>query len=459
MKKVALLIFAIFLLPSLLAIDLNIEKTSSNEVVIRGINQPAIFTLNITNLEASGSFSIYNLLGFNMAPREFDLDKGETTELNLSVYPRDDLEQEGFYTLEYYIKNKLTSDTQTETLTMKLITLNNAFEVGSEVISPETNSLEIYISNKVNFNFNEVDVNFKSAFFDIDKKVSLKPYGKETFVIQLNKEDFKKLIAGFYTLTADVNVDGKNARVEGTIKFAEQDILTTTKEDYGIVINTQVIKKVNEGNVVANSETIIKKNIISRLFTSFSPEPDVVEREGATVYYTWSKRINPGDSLEIRVKTNWLLPLLIIFFIVTIVFFAKQYSKTNLVLKKRVNFVRTKGGEFALKVSIVAIAKNYVDRVSVIDRLPPMMKLYEKFGGEKPARINEQTRRIEWELGSLEIGETRFLSYVVYSKVGVMGKFALPGATAVYEKDGQIHETESNKAFFVAEQRGKDIEE
>jgi len=136
-----------------------------------------------------------------------------------------------------------------------------------------------------------------------------------------------------------------------------------------------------------------------------------------------------------------------------IVFLSKQYSKTNLSLRKRVSFVRAKGGEFALKVSILVSARSHVERASVIDRLPPLMKVYEKFGHERPIRVDEKNRRIEWELGDLDQGETRALSYIVYSKVGVMGKFALPGATAIYEKDGKIHETNSNKAFFVTEQK------
>ncbi len=44
-------------------------------------------------------------------------------------------------------------------------------------------------------------------------------------------------------------------------------------------------------------------------------------------------------------------------------------------------------------------------------------------------------------------------------KIGVLGKFALPTATAIYEKDGDIHEAESNKTFFMAEQLKKPIQE
>ncbi|GAI15114.1 unnamed protein product, partial [marine sediment metagenome] len=70
-----------------------------------------------------------------------------------------------------------------------------------------------------------------------------------------------------------------------------------------------------------------------------------------------------------------------------------------------------------------------------------------------------KNNRLEWNYEKLEAGETRLLTYIVYSKVGVIGKFALPSTTAVYEKEGKIHEAVSNKAFFVAEQREKDKEE
>ncbi|GAI15113.1 unnamed protein product, partial [marine sediment metagenome] len=201
----------------------------------------------------------------------------------------------------------------------------------------------------------------------------------KTFNVEFNKEDFKELMAGFYTLNAEITTDEQKAEIEGVIKFVEKDILTTTKKDYGFIINTQIIEKVNEGNVIVKSETVIKKNIISRLFTSFSPEPDSVDRDAAKVYYTWSRQIKPGESLEVIVKTNWLFPLIIVILIIVIVVLARLYKTTNLVLRKRVTFVKAKGGEFALKVSIFAHAKKYIERVSIIDRLPPLVKVYERF--------------------------------------------------------------------------------
>lgn len=458
MKKIFVLFVFLLIIPQILAININVEEIDSQEVVIIGLEGFAKFNLKVENLGPSDNFRFYNLIGFEMSPKEtIRIDSNETKDIELIVYPREDLDYTGLYSFEYFIQGEDSSKISKE-LTLNIIELGDAFRIGSGEISPETNSIEIFIFNKVNFIFEDIDVKFTSAFFSLEESLSLGPNEKKSFSVQLNKEDFEKLIAGFYTLNADISTKGLGARVEGTIKFVEKDILTTTKRDYGLIINTQIIEKKNEGNVLASSETVIKKNIISRLFTSFSPEPDIIERNGFEVSYTWSRQVSPGETLKIIVKTNWLLPLLVILFLISIVILTKRYSKRDLVLKKKVSFVNAKGGEFALKVSILVNSKKHLERVSIIDKIPPLVKVYDRFGAEKPSRINEKNKRIEWELGDLESNESRVLSYIIYSKVGIMGKFALPEATAVYERDGEIHETNSNRAFFVAEQRSKDLD-
>lgn len=459
MKKIFVLLLVMFLLPTIVAINLGIEKQSTNEVMIVDLNKPAIFDLNITNFGASDNFMFYSFFGSSMYPRgTVRIESGETKDVQIQIYPSENFKDRGTITFDYFIRGNDGSEIK-EQLTIKMINLEDAFEIGSGELDPESSSLEIYIHNKVNFNFDGLDARFSSAFFDFEETFSLTPNERKNFNVKLNKEDFKKLMAGFYTLNAEIAVEELKVNIEGIIKFVEKNIVTTTKKDYGFVINTKIIEKKNEGNVLTISETVIKKNIISRLFTSFSPEPNYVEREGLVIYYTWNREIKPGETLEIIVKTNWLFPLLIIFFIIAIVILAKQYVRTNLVLKKKISFVRAKGGEFALKVSIIVHAQKYIEKVNIIDRLPSLVKIYERFGSEKPFRVDEKNRRIEWQFEKLEAGEVRVLSYIIYSKIGIIGKFALPSAIAIYEREGEIHESESNKTFFVAEQRNKDLEE
>src|SRR3989344_3526896 len=458
MKKIFFLLAIIFITSTASAINLSVEKIGGQDVMINGINEPATFDLKIKNIGSSDYFQFYNLLGFSMAPKgTVQINSGETKDIKLIIYPREDFDYKGYYTLQYFIQGE-NGEKVSESATVKMVDLGESFETGSGEISPEPNSLDIYISNKVNFEFKDAQVKFSSPFFELEKTISLTPYEKKTFSVQINKEDFQKLMAGFYTLTAKVEFKGKIANVEGVIKFAEQNLIKTSEENYGIFISTNLIEKKNEGNTVASSEINLKKNIISRLFTTFNPEPDSTRRQGLSVYYTWNQKINPGESFKVAVRTNWLFPFLVIFFLVAIVIIVKQYSKTSLVLKKKINFVHAKGGEFALRVTIFVKAKSYVERVNIIDRVPPLVKIYEKFGGAAPPRFDEKTRRIEWNINNLLPGEKRVISYVVYSKIGVMGKFALPEATAIFEKDGEVHETESNRAFFVAEQKSGSLE-
>lgn len=440
-------------LPSILALDLDVEKQSSNEVMVIGLNEPAIFDLKITNLGEDNSMEFYNLVGFYMFPIEIiPIEKGEEKNIQLKILPIGEFTHRGFYTFNYFIQGKDGFDLE-KSLTFRVIDLKDAFEIGAGEVSPETNSLEIYIHNKVNFNFENINARFNSAFFDFEEDFSLGPNKRKDFNIKLDNENSKKLMAGFYTLNAEITINDKTTDLEGTIKFVEKDLITTTTRDYGIFINTNIIKKENKGNVLVKSETLLKKNVVSRLFTYFSPEPDAFSRQGMIVHYSWNRDIMPGDSLEIIVKTNWLFLLVFILFVVVIVTLAKQYSKTNLVLRKRVSFVRAKGGEFALKISIFVNAKKYIENVSIIDRLPPLVKVHERFGGDLPKRINEKNKSVEWGFEKLEAGEIRRISYIIYSKVGVVGKFALPSTTAIYEREGEIEQSTSNRAFFVSEQK------
>jgi len=120
-------------------------------------------------------------------------------------------------------------------------------------------------------------------------------------------------------------------------------------------------------------------------------------------------------------------------------------------IKKKINYVRTKGGEFALKVQLKVKARRYVERIKVDDRIPHLVSLYDKFGAVTPDKIDSTNRRLEWNVDSLNPGEERIFSYIVYSKIGVVGKFELPAAKAIYEREGKIKSSVSNRSFFVNE--------
>lgn len=452
------IIATLFLISTISALNLEIEKKSSNEVMISGLNKPVTFDLRITNNGFTENIDFYSLVGFQIYPvGKTRILSGETKEIKLEVYPIGEFDYFGNYKFPYYIRGE--SGEIEDSLMFLRIKFPEAFEISTENINPDSESTIITLTNTKNFNFGNTKVTFSSPFFETEKSFTLGPKEKRNFTIALDKKKYIGLEAGFYTLTTEIIVDTQKAEYETTINYIEKELIKTTENSKGLIINTKTIKKVNEGNIVGKSDITLEKNIISRLFTTFSPEPDIVERRGFNIYYTWNKEIKPGETLDVSVKTNYTLPLIIVLLIVAIVILVKLYTKSNLVLRKQVTFVRAKGGEFALKVTIFVNAKTFIEKVNIIDRLPPLVKLYEKFGVERPSRIDAKSRKLEWNFPALQSGETRVISYIIYSKVGILGRFALPSTLGVYERDGDLHETESNKAYFVAEQRLKDLDE
>ena len=378
MKKILFLLF-ILILPSLFSLSMNIQKTSSDEIVVAGLDRFTTFNLEIKNNGDSDVIKFYNLAGYEMQPSEtIPIGRGQTKSIELKIKPIAKPAIRGFYSFNYFIKGK---DSEiSEKITFKIIDLKDAFKIGAENLDTEANSLNIYIENKENYNFGEIEVEFESPFFEKKETINLEKKEKKSFEVTLKKEDFEKITAGFYTLKAKIKVESLTDEVEGIIKFVEKEELEVTEDTKGVIIQTKTITKINYGNVVSNSSTTIKKNIFSRLFTSFSPEPEVINREGVNVYYTWNQKINPGETKTIIIKTNWIFPLIIIISIVVIIAIIKKFTQKDLVLKKKIHFVHTKGGEFGLKVSIIVHAKKYIENVTIFDRLPPIVKLYEKFG-------------------------------------------------------------------------------
>lgn len=450
MKKLFLLSFLILILPSILALNINVEKENVPGVMVQGIYQPTIFNLKITNTGETATFNFMNFEGFLIEPETIRLEKGETKDVEFKIYPKEHFDYKGFYIFKYSIFNE--EKRLDDELVIKIIDFQTAFEIGAQEIDPESNSLKLYVRNKENFKFEKLNMKLSSAFFNLDEEFNLAPNQRKSFDIKLNKEDFKKLMAGFYTMKAEITLDDLKANLEGIIKFNEKDIVITEKKEFGFVISSKIITKENEGNVVVDTQTTITKNIISRLFTSFSPEPDSIERKNSQIYYVWEQKIKPGEVSEIVVKTNWLFPFLIVLIVFAIIILVKKSTRKNLSIRKKVSFVKSKGGEFALKVTLNIHAINYVEKVRLIDRLPPLVKLYEKFGIEKPIRADEKNKRVEWAFEKLEAGETRVISYIIYSKVTILGRFILPSAMAIFERNGKILEETSNQSFFMAEE-------
>jgi hypothetical protein len=456
----SMLIIAVFLTNLVCAIDLDVRKEIINDVIIKEIDKPARFELTIKNLGESDSFVIYSLVNVEISPKgSFRIESGETKILNMEVWAGEDVRENnnGFYTFVYKIKGSNTG-TQEQRLTIKLVELEKAIELSSENINPNSEQGVVKVKNRENFDFENIEGEFVSTFFSFNKNFSLAAFGEKSFSEQIDKEILEKSVAGQYILDGKIKVDGTEKTLKSTIKFLERTGIATDEKKEGWLLSRYEIVKKNEGNLPKTVEIVVEKNILSRLFTSFNKNPDKVDTQGLKVLYSWRQELRPSESIEVIVKTNWIIPLMVVVAVILIIIFVKIYMKSDVELSKKIGFVKTKGGEFALKITLKVKAKRYVERVSILDKLPPIVRLYERYGAITPDRVDKKNKRLEWNLESLDQGEERIFSYVVYSKIGIVGRFELPPARGVYEREGKVKETTSNKVFFESELKEKQEE-
>lgn len=448
MKKFMFLILVFLLVPTVFGIDLEISQASENVFII-GDPNPIEISFEIKNNGESSDFKIYNLIGFSMKKTEFSLRNGEKKKISFEVHPRNRMDPRENYAIEFFVKDELGEKVSAAAL-VKIVYPKDALEISISEIKPGDEEVTIQLKNLFNYKFEKIGLKFTSEFFSGQREVELGPYEEKGFGFRLNKKNIEKLPNGYYTVKTTIDSLGNIDEKELRVKFIEKGSLSTDTAKTGFLIRKETIQKTNTGNTKVRPEITIEKNIVSKYFTNTVPPADLVERDGTKIKYTWIREISPGEKFTIQTTTNWVYPIIIFLLIIWVVVFIGKFLSTDVTIKKKASYLRTKGGEFALKVTIQVKAQKEIERLNLIERLPGVVNVYPKFAGESPSRVNEEKRRIDWRFEKMEAGEIRRISYILYSKVGIMGRLALPRSKVVYERQGKIKRGYSNKCFFIS---------
>src|SRR3989344_240698 len=447
-------IFALLVFSFAFASAINLELTAVPvaPTIINDGNAPAVFDITLKNNDYADTFQIYTFERFKITPENFSLGYGETKTIRFEFMPLENIKKNvGYLSVPLYFSKIDNSEYVKTKIEIKLVDFSEIFDLSADNINLDSDKVKIYLYNVEDSTYDSIQFVFSSEFMDAQTQVvSLKPYEKKEVHLQINSEKLKKLVYGEYSLSGEYTIDGRKGIVKSPVKILEKSGISTSESSSGIIVHKNLIEKKNEGNVPTIAEASARKNIVSRLFTTLSPEPVKSERKGFFVYYTWQKELQPAESLNVVMTTNWMFPLLLILTIAAITLIFNAYMSKYVVITKRVNYIKTKSNDFALKVTLHVKAKKFVEKVSIYDRVPAMTKLYEQYG-TAPSSIDKTSGRIKWTINHLGDGEERIFTYIVYSKLKIVGRFELPVANVLYEKNGKMHEASSNRAFFINE--------
>ncbi len=455
-KKVSLILIAIIFLSNILisAIELDVSENPVKNAYILELDEPAVYEFTIRNLGDSDIFEIYSIVGVEFKPSQFYIASGETKTIEIKLTPQDALKisRNAPFIFQYKIKDS-KNQAQEETLSLWITDLASAFAISPQNINPNSESAIIFIRNNLVYDFENITLEITSAFFEHKQILYLKTRETKEIEIPIDKQKQSSVTAGDYLINTRLIFNNKKTNIKSQMKFLEQEGIETSSSKEGFIIRRTEITQKNIGNTKKYITISDKKSILSSIFTYSNIPPTKTETKGFKKFYFWEKELIPGEELKIIQKTNWFIPIIVLIIIFTIIRLAKKYAHTHLTISKRVSFVKTKGGQFALKVSLKVNAKEHIERIKIIDKLPALVELYDKFGAVQPDKIDIQNKRLEWNILSLNKGETRILTYIIYSKIGVVGRFELPHAKVIYERDGKINEAFSNRSFYINEPR------
>jgi len=433
------------------AFALTIDGELDSNVILKEYGNSLNLHLEVVDAE-DGIYNVYTLNDVNIFPGDIFYENKSAFERDFDITPMDRLlDSEGIYVLSYFLNQRGVTQVN-QKLELQIISVSELFEIVTDDVPLDANFVYVNLNNKYNVALSNLSISLSSILFDFSEVIEVEPMGNVVFKIPIDNKELRKINAGSYII--DVMYDTPKGKVSttGRLKLSVEEGINTQEDTNGVFVRTTIINKVNTGNVNQNVHIEIEKNIFTRFFTSFNVEPISEVREGSAVTYFWSKKIGPSEEFTVKATTNNFFPVLLIIALIIVFNLLKKVFATKLLIEKSVTPIKTKNGEFALRVYLNVKAKRDLENVVLIDRIPKTVKIYRKFGNSTPDEIDATNRRLKWELGEMASGDERTFTYIVYSRVGYVGRFVLPSALSRFLLGEKIYQVESNSVFFLAEQ-------
>jgi len=206
--------------------------------------------------------------------------------------------------------------------------------------------------------------------------------------------------------------------------------------------NTGNVKK--ESQIVSGSINRLKSYLMKSNLKIASKE-----KIGGGIKYNWViKDLEPGETILVKYRINYWILFLIALFVFGTGYFAMYEFQVPKIMK----VARISKGEHTIYIYIKNNTKELLTKVRVIDHVPEIVKLSNKFEAAKPTSIKNKKGgiEIEWKIGNLNPGEERILSYKFRPILKVEGTVKLPKAQFefFFRKRDRIRNSEHAITYF-----------
>ena len=469
--------FLIFLIVGLFLVNISygsyfadekIEVREATAIIESNMANPASFTLNIKNIMDENQDFFIAKAFFSPEwrviadPYIVNLDSDEIKSVNVKVFPKK-LMSLGEYNIPIPIQSRDNKVDIKYNLGVVIIPGSENI-IKMDILMDDSldlrvpNTVKINLENIGNYELRDAYLELKSSIFSAKRYIHADIGEKklESFVISL-EEDAKP---DDYILHVEVRNANEEIVGQANKKFVLAsfvDVSEKVVKENTLWRNVIVLERENSGTLEKEEKITVKLNWIDKFFTSYSMEPNYIEKKEDGYYVTWDFVLKPNEKAKISVETNykylfWGAGVLII---IALFFLYSYYSKVSIV--KRVMDV-DKSREAISGIKVMLYVKNKsgkeIEKLRVIDYLPKLIAASGKdFGTMRPSKTQVSSTgrmRLIWEFENVENNDERIITYVARSKLSIIGKLNLPNAIVEYfTKRGKPIRRKSNKLTLL----------
>ncbi len=327
----------------------------------------------------------------------------------------------------------------------------------TNVIPGDLYSFTVLLKNRLNLPLENHEVSVYSDLPGISESIILNFTPREERELEFSFPISLNSLPGAYALNVKV-YDDSELKGGFTSAFSVQEksaIEEQKAEKGGFLKSVTRVTRTNKGNVKSTQKIIVKSNFLNTVFTSTQPEAQIERGD-----FVWEFSLEPGEAYTVTIESNYrslFYGFLIIVLAIILIYF---YIERSVVIKKRIFMVKSSpDGISEIKILLIIRngSKHHLQNVKAYDVLPNLIQPLYEFGTLKPHHVQQGTRgkRFVWEIGALEPGEERVLTYRVKAKLHLAGGALLPPAMLQYQKGDNLVHITSHK-LDIAPQRAEE---
>ncbi len=465
MKKLLLIPFILLLSLTLVYAE-NLKATIEPQQEGISFGETAVFKLTIENkgmtqrtflLEPVQQFDKWRVE--TPDPYILDIGASKVGVTTLKVTPLVKFKV-GTYNQKLIIKTIEGTFLQEIVIPVTIIPFENA--VNLEIIAPDVIDaregalIKVMLENLYNYDLPNLQVRVFSDLFDKTQTIDLMIDDKKIKEFNFDLDPNTK--SGNYLITAEVKskdmVMGRS--VKKVIISQYSDISEKTIKEEGLFSSSITVIKTNDGNTKTIGKTIFKLTSLQKLLSSYSTDPTKISKEAGQYILEWDFPLESKESFAVTVKTNYgILFLGIVILLVFIIIIYHLLSRKIVITKKIMEVRKSQDGISGIKVLLHIKNKSSFafTKLNITDYLPKLVAPSKEFGTIHPTTVQRSPSgaiRVIWDIPRLERGEERIISYNIRSRLSIIGRFSLPGATVEYRnKKGRLIRVHSNRLTLL----------